>query len=177
VNPRLVGRRFVAGGTFLIIERRHLAVADRHMLRVVVHHPGAVAVVPVIDGDVILIEQQRVPVGARLLEIPAGKRDIPGESPEVTAARECEEEVGLRPGKLTALGSVYTSPGFSDERIWLFLARDLEPVPARPQGVEEEQSSIVRMPITDALRRVEEGSIVDAKTVIGLQALRREFES
>lgn len=167
----------MAGGTFLDIERRHLAVGSRHLLRVVVHHPGAVAVVPIVGDDVILIEQYRAPLESRLLELPAGKRDREGEPAEKTAARECEEEIGMRPGKLTSLGSVYTTPGFSDERIWLFLAEDLEPVEARPQGVEEEQSSIVRMPIVEALRRVDEGSIVDAKTVIGLQALRREFGS
>jgi len=172
-----LGRRFVSGGTFLGIERVHLLVDGHHLLRVVVHHPGAVAVVPVIGDDVILIEQQRVPLGRRLLEIPAGKRDVPGEPAEVTAIRECEEEVGWKPGRLTSLGTIYTTPGFSDERIWLFIGWDLEPVQANPQGHEEEHATVVRMPITDALRRVERGKIVDAKTVIGLQALRREFES
>jgi len=172
-----LGKRFVQGGTFLAIERVHFLVDGRHLLRIVVHHPGAVAVVPVIGDDVILIEQERVPVGDRLLEIPAGKRDIDGEPLEVTATRECEEEVGWRPGRLTSLGGIYTTPGFSDERIWLFIGWDLERVPARPQGHEEEHAAVVRMPIAEALRRVEEGTIVDAKTVIGLQALRREFES
>lgn len=177
MNLRLIGKRFVPGGTFLNIERRHFVIGTHHLVRVVVHHPGAVAVVPVVGDDVLLIEQYRAPLDRRLLEIPAGKRDQEGESAERTAARECEEEIGMRPGRLTPLGNVYTTPGFSDERIWLFLAEDLQPVQPRPQGVEEEGSSIVRMPIADALRRVDEGSIVDAKTVIGLQTLRREFGS
>jgi ADP-ribose pyrophosphatase len=172
-----LGKRFLPGGTFLEIERVHFLVDGKNLMRVVVRHPGAVAVVPVIGEDVILIEQERMPVGERVLEIPAGKRDIEGESPEVTAIRECEEEVGWRPGRLTSLGSIYTTPGFSDERIWLFIGWDLEPVPTNPQGHEEEQAAVIRMPIADALRRVDERRIVDAKTVIGLQALRREFES
>jgi ADP-ribose pyrophosphatase len=172
-----LGKRFVHGGTFLDIERVHYLIEGQHLLRIVVHHPGAVAIVPVIDGDVILIEQERAPVGERLLEIPAGKRDVDGEPLEVTATRECEEEVGWRPGRLTSLGGIYTTPGFSDERIWLFIGWELEPVPVRPQGHEEEHATVVRMPIAEALRRVDEGRIVDAKTVIGLQALRREFES
>ncbi|MFZ0492179.1 MAG: NUDIX hydrolase [Acidimicrobiia bacterium] len=172
-----LGKRFVSGGTFLAIERVHFLVDGQHLLRIVVHHPGAVAVVPVIGDDVILIEQERAPLNARLLEIPAGKRDVDGEPVEVTAIRECEEEVGWRPGRLTSIGGIYTTPGFSDERIWLFIGWDLEAVPASPQGHEEEHATVVRMPIADALRRVDKGTIVDAKTVIGLQALRREFES
>lgn len=146
-------------------------------MRVIVHHPGAVAVVPIIGDDVVLIDQERMPAGRRLLEIPAGKRDVDGESLEATAVRECEEEIGWRPGRLTSLGSIYTTAGFSDERIWLFIGWDLEPVVAHPQGHEEEHATVVRMPIAEALRRVDERTIVDAKTVVGLQALRREFES
>jgi ADP-ribose pyrophosphatase len=173
----ILGRRFIPKGGFLRIERAHFTIEGRHLLRVIVHHPGAVAIVPVIDGDVIMIEQDRIPAGVRLLEIPAGKRDVDGEAPEVTAVRECEEEIGFRPGRLTSVGSVFTTPGFSDERIWLFIGTDLQPVPPRPQGFEEEKATVVRIPIADALRRVDEGTIVDAKTVIGLQALRREFGS
>ncbi|NIA24645.1 MAG: NUDIX domain-containing protein [Gammaproteobacteria bacterium] len=115
------------------------------------------------------------PIGKRLLEIPAGKRDEADEPLEVTAIRECEEEIGYRPGRLIPLGSLYTTPGFSDERIWLFRGEDLEPVPTRPQGPEEEMSQIVRLPIPEALRRVDAGEILDVKTVIGLHSLRREF--
>ena len=130
--------------------------------------------VPLIDGDVVFISQHRVAVGEELLEIPAGKCDEPGETPEITARRECEEEVGFRPEKLTLLTSFYTTPGFTDEIIWLYLAEELVPVPTRPVGFEEEQARVVRLPIDEALRRVREGDIRDAKTMIGLLALEKE---
>ena len=172
----LIGRRFLAGGAFLDFERLHYVDATgRHAAREVIRHPGAVAVVPIIGDDVILIAQDRIPVGMRLVEIPAGKRDKLDEPLELTAVRECEEEIGYRPGRLTPMGSIYTTPGFSDERIWLFKGEGLEPVAPRPQGVEEEEAEIVRMPIREALRRVDEGEIMDVKTVIGLHSVRREF--
>jgi ADP-ribose pyrophosphatase len=177
-NLRLLGRRHLTQGAFLRIERLHFVDArGRHVAREVVHHPGAVGIVPVVDGDVLLISQERVAIGDRLLEIPAGKRDKPAEPLEETAVRECEEEIGFHPGTLEPIGRVYTTPGFSDEMIWLFLATDLTPVPPRPQGPEEEAAQIVRVPIAEALRRVDGGKIVDAKTIIGLHVLRREIGS
>ena len=169
---RLLGERFIAGGSFLRIARRHyLAAGRRSVRRDVINHPGAVAVVPLIDDDVVLISQHRVAVDQDLLEIPAGKRDEPGEDLETTAIRECEEEVGFRPRQLTFLLAFYTTPGFTDECIWLYLAEDLEPVEPRPQGVEEERARVVRLPVAEALRRVRSGEIRDAKTLIGLLAL------
>ncbi len=172
---RLIGRRYLADGAFLHFERRHYMQDGRHAAREVVNHPGAVAVVPVLEDEVILIAQERIPVGRRLLEIPAGKRDKRDEPLEVTARRECEEEIGFRPRRLTLLGNIYTTPGFSDEDIWIFKGEDLEPVPIRPVGLEEEAAEIVRLPIREALRRVDAGEIKDVKTLIGLHALRREL--
>jgi ADP-ribose pyrophosphatase len=173
---QLLGERRVAGGSFLEVVRRHyLAPGGRSARREVVKHPGAVAVVPIIDGDVVLISQYRVAVGEDLLEIPAGKCDEPGESLRTTATRECEEEIGFRPGRITHLQTFYTTPGFSDEVLHLFLAEQLEAVQARPAGIEEEHAEVVRMPIAEALRRVRSGDIRDAKTLIGLLALEKEW--
>lgn len=174
---RLLGERWVGSGAFLRVARLHfVAAGGRHVARDVIEHPGAVAVVPVIDDEVLLISQQRVAIGAPLLEIPAGKRDLPGEPIEETARRECEEEIGFRPGRLTLLQRVFTTPGFTNECIWVFLAEELESTGNSPQGVEEESATVIRLPITEAMRRVRRGEIEDAKTLIGLYALAARTE-
>ncbi len=172
---RYLGERVIATTSFMDVARRHYVDPEgRPLRREIIRHPGAVAVVPLIDGDVVLISQHRVAIDSDLLEIPAGKCDVAGEDPETTARRECEEEVGYRPNRLTLLRTFYTTPGFTDERIWLYLAEDLEPVESRPQGTEEEHAEIVRIPVGEALRRVRDGEILDAKTLIGLMALAKE---
>jgi 8-oxo-dGTP pyrophosphatase MutT (NUDIX family) len=122
-----------------------------------------------------LMRQYRAAVGAPLLELPAGKRDVPGEDPAETARRECVEEVGLLPRRLTLLHEAYTSPGFTDELTWVFLAEDLLPVPAAPQGIEEAAATTVAMSLDAALAALAAGEIRDAKTVLGLYALARRL--
>ncbi len=166
---RTIGSRTIAEELFLRLDRAVVETPDGGVIeRVIVAHPGAVAVVPLIDGDVILIEQHRAAVGRGLLEIPAGKLDIPGEPRRETAARELEEEVGYAPGRLEHLTDLLTTPGFSDECITIYLGTDLRPVEARPVGIEEDHASIVRVPLSDAVDRVLAGEITDAKTVAGL---------
>lgn len=173
---RLLGERFIVNGSFLEVARRHyLAAGGRSARREIIRHPGAVAMVPVIEDDVVLISQHRVAVGEDLLEIPAGKCDEPGEAPAATARRECEEEIGFRPKKLTLLRTFYTTPGFTNEIIWLYLAEELEAVQSRPAGIEEEQAEVIRLPVAEALRMVRDGEIRDAKTLIGLLALEKDW--
>lgn len=172
---RFLGERLIATTSFLELARRYyVGPRGRLARREVIRHPGAVAVVPVIGDDVVLISQHRVAIDRDLLEIPAGKCDIAGEDPQETAIRECEEEVGYRPNRLKLLHTFFTTPGFTDEEIWLYLAEDLEPVRSRPQGIEEERAEVVRVPIAEALRMVRDGEIVDAKTLIGLMAIAKE---
>jgi ADP-ribose pyrophosphatase len=135
----------------------------------VVRHPGASAVVPVAaDGRVLLVRQGRHTVAARLLEIPAGKLDVEGEDPRACAHRELEEETGYRCRTLHPLGSFLSSPGFSDERIHLFLATGLELV-GRPAGTDEgEDIAVEWMALPDAVAAVRSGVIEDAKTALGL---------
>jgi ADP-ribose pyrophosphatase len=161
-------RRLVASG-YLTVDRRHIVAPDgQAVVRDVVVHPGAVAVVPVIGDDVLLFRQYRTATGGWLLEIPAGKLDVAGEVPEAAAVRECEEEVGHHPGKLTHLADFYTAPGFCDEYMWVYLAEDLHRVPARPAGHEEHHAEVVRMPLAEAVRMASTGRIHDAKTILGL---------
>jgi len=137
--------------------------------RDVVRHPGAVSVVPLkSDGTVVLVRQYRAAVDAMVIEIPAGKRDVVGEAPELTAARELAEEVGLASGRMELLSTFHNSIGFSDEFSFVYLAQDLTEVPTDRQGVEEAYLEVLEVPLVDAVAMVHAGEITDAKTVIGL---------
>jgi len=137
--------------------------------RDVVHHPGAVVVVPMTEsGRVIMVRQFRAAIGSDLLEIPAGKRDVAGEPPEVTAARELAEEVGREATSLDLLARFYNSPGFTDEFTWLYLATGLTEVPHDRQGAEEQSMSVEEIPLADIPAMIDSGLILDAKSIIGL---------
>jgi len=141
--------------------------------RDIVHHPGAVSVVPYeADGTVLLVRQYRAAVDRELLEIPAGKRDVHDEPPELTAHREMAEEVGREARRLDLLGTFYNSPGFCDELSFTFLARDLTEVAHEAHSVEEEAMTIERHSLEDAIAMIATGDIVDAKTMIGLVLAR-----
>lgn len=131
----------------------------------VVRHPGAAAVVPfAADDEVLLIHQWRHAAGGRIWEVPAGKLD--GEAPEVCARRELEEEAGMRAGRLEPLGAIWTTPGFTDERIHLFAAFELEPVERRLDP--DEVIDVVRVPLSRALEMVWSGELSDAKSALAL---------
>jgi ADP-ribose pyrophosphatase len=131
----------------------------------VVRHPGAAAVVPFeSETDVLLIRQYRHAAGGTIWEVPAGKLD--GERPDVCAARELEEEVGRRPGRLVPLASIWTTPGFTDERIHLFAAFDCTEVPHQREA--DEVIEAVRMPLASALGLVWSGELADAKSALAL---------
>ena len=137
--------------------------------RDVVHHPGAVVVVPVTDaGEVILVRQYRAAIDRELLELPAGKRDVHDEPVERTAHRELEEEVGMKAGSMVKLAEFYNSPGFCDEHSFLFLATDLTPCATSFQGVEEGYMTIERVALDAVPGLVASGELVDAKSLIGL---------
>ena len=132
----------------------------------IIEHPGAAAVVPIdAEGNIYLVRQPRHAAGKALLEIPAGKLEK-GEKPERCAARELEEEAGQRAGHLEALGSIYTTPGFCNERIWLFLATQL--TATRQQLDAEEVIIVERMPFATAVKMAGSGEIEDAKTICAL---------
>jgi len=131
----------------------------------VIRHRGAAAVVPLdAEGNVHLVRQYRYAADDWLLEVPAGKLD--GESPEVCAAREIEEEVGLRAGTMVAMGWIWTTPGFTDERIWLYLATDLDTV--EPSLEVDEILTVERMPLDRAVSMAQRGEIRDAKSICAL---------
>jgi len=137
----------------------------------VVRHPGAAAIVPFETDDVVLlIRQYRHAAGGTIWEVPAGKLD--GDTPEVCARKELEEEAGRRAGRIERLGSILTTPGFTDEVIHLFAAFDLAPIPQRLES--DEVIDVVPTPIGEALELIWSGELTDAKSVVALiHAARR----
>lgn len=172
---RALGEEVLHEGPVVRVTRATIAAPDGGTYeREVVRHPGAVAVVPVLDDGVtaVLVRQYRSALDELVLEIPAGKCDVDGEAAERTAARELEEEVGYRAGWMEQLGVIHNSPGFSDERVVIFLAGDLEAGDATPHGVEEEHMVVEHVSLRDADRLIAEGRITDAKSVVGLLLAR-----
>ena len=134
-----------------------------------IRHPGASAVVPLKDdGTVVLIRQFRHAAGGFIYEIPAGKLN-PGEDPLSCAARELEEEIGYRASSFTLLSSILTAPGFADEVIHVYKATGL--IPGRQQLDRDEVLEVIEMPLAEAIRKIEDGTIRDSKTIVGLQAV------
>ncbi len=138
-------------------------------VREIARHPGGAAVVPLLDsGEVVLVEQWRWPIEGTLLELPAGKLS-PGEDPAACAGRELTEETGWIAGRLEPLTSIYTTPGFCDEVLHLFLGTALHPSPdGHRREAGEQEMTIHTMPLRDAVDLVRRGEIRDAKTIIGL---------
>jgi len=146
---------------------------ERHE-RDVVHHPGAVGVVPWHDdGTITLVRQYRAALDTDMWEIPAGLRDVEGEPTELTASRELVEEAGLQAGHLEHVVTFHNSPGFSDEAVYVYVATDLTEVPVDRQSPEEQHMTLARISLDEGLAMVDDGRITDAKTVIALLALAR----
>jgi ADP-ribose pyrophosphatase len=134
--------------------------------REVVHHAGSAVIIPVFDdGTIALVRQYRHPTSRYLLEAPAGTLRR-GEAPEKGAARELEEELGLVSGRLEKLSEFFVSPGFCEEKMWLYLATDL--TETQQQLEDDEIIEVVRIPFSQALGMITTGDIEDAKTIIGV---------
>ncbi len=167
---RAAGEEVVYLSRLLRVARgRFVAPDGAEFERDIVHHPGWVAVVPVTDdGHVVCVRQYRAALGAWLLEIPAGIRDVDGEAPELTARRELAEEAGVAAEHLELVATIHNSPGFADELGSVFLATGLTEVPTDRQGPEEGYMEVVRVPLSDVPRMIAAGEITDAKSVVGL---------
>lgn len=171
---RLADSKEIARGGFLTFrEETFESPAGDRFVRWLVEHPGAVAAVPVESGpdgpQVILVRQWRPAVRDFMLEVPAGKLDVPGEDPDAAMARELAEEIQQQPGRLVKLSTFWNSPGFSTELTHVYIALDLSPC-HRPEAAKEEEQdmTIERFPLADVGRLIATGEIVDAKTIIGL---------
>jgi 8-oxo-dGTP pyrophosphatase MutT (NUDIX family) len=172
---RVTERELYRGSLISVAEGTFAAPDGSTFRRDIVHHPGAVSVVPVVgdSSEVVMVRQYRAAVDRELLEIPAGKRDVANEAPAETARRELQEEIGMRAGRLEPLAEFFNSPGFSDEHSFVFLGLHLEPCESDLQGIEERHMTVERVVLDDVPTLIRAGAIVDAKTIIGL-ALARE---
>ena len=162
-------------GAFVSLQHRTYRHEDgEEVERDVVEHPGAVGVV-VLDGDELwLVRQPREAVGSPdLLELPAGKLDEEGEGPLETARRELAEEIGKRAEHWEDLGSFYTSPGFTSEEVFLYLATGISDVDEVPDVEEDERIDVETRPLSDLDAILAETK--DAKTLIGLMRLKERL--
>jgi ADP-ribose pyrophosphatase len=154
-----------AGRVFTVTVDR-IREGDKTYEREVVHHPGSAVIIPVFeDGTIALVRQYRHPAVRYLLEAPAGtlKR---GEEPEEGAARELEEELGCVARRLEKLTEFFVSPGFCEEKMWVYLATEL--TETEQQLEDDEILDVVRLPFSQALNMITTGEIEDAKTMIGV---------
>ena len=141
--------------------------------REIVEHPGAVSILPILeDGTVILVNQFRAPINRITLEIPAGKLE-PGEPSEHCAARELAEETGYMAGKLDHRGTFFTTPGFSDEIMYLYIGSELKPVDSQPDF--DEFLTVEKVKLEELVKMAEQGEIIDAKTLVGIYTAARIF--
>ena len=161
----------VYAGRLLKIDRDRVLLpnggtTDLEMVR----HPGAAAIVPFVsEEEILMVRQFRYAAQGFILEVPAGTLHD-GEAPEICARREVEEEVGHRAGRLIKIGSIFTTPGFTDEVIHLFVACDLAPVSQKLDA--DEVLTVERLPFRRALELVRTGEIVDSKSICALMLAR-----
>jgi ADP-ribose pyrophosphatase len=166
--------KIALNGKFISVRRDEIDYpGGLHKTWDIVVHPGAVAVVPITqEGHLILVEQWRRAIGRITLEIPAGVLE-PGEQPEAAAQRELQEEIGKKAGSLVYLGPYYSSPGVFTEQVHLYVGKNLENSVLRGDDTDEIDIRIV--PMKTALKLIEDRTICDAKTALGILLVRSQI--
>ncbi len=174
IEERTINSTLVYQGKIIQVKSKDVLLADgSSATRDVVEHPGAVAVVAMDQNrQIYLVEQYRSPLEKTLLEIPAGKLDE-GETPAQAALRELAEETGKTAGEIRKLISFYASPGYSNERIHLFLALDLKETKRDP--VPGEFLRIQKREIAQILKMIDKGEIEDGKTILGISLFINQY--
>ena len=171
---KMIDRKEIMNGRVLHVTVDTVRINDSDLTstREAVWHPGASAILPLDeDGKIILVRQYRYAAAAPLLEVPAGKIDKGESSPDLCAARELEEEAGVTCGELIPLGFVYTSPGFCNERIYLYFARKLK---ASKQHLDDDEFvNLERYTPAEMEALINEGGISDAKTIAAFARARK----
>ncbi len=159
-------------GDFIHVVRSRFETVDSFEFeREYIVHPGAVTVVPVDDHSITYaLWQFRAPLGKEIFEVCAGKRDVDGEPPHVTAARELQEELGFTASQIIHIGSFFNSPGICDEKTEIYLALGLQKTDTSPQSPEERLMRGASLSLDQVPRLVGEGVIMDAKTIVSFYA-------
>lgn len=175
MNPIVSEQPLLSTDRFEVARVQYQLANGEAFVREVIRHPGSVVILPVLDEDhLCLIRNFRVAVDKTLIELPAGTLDV-GEDPDICAARELTEETGYVAGRLERLTSFYAAPGILDEQMHLYAAFQLvEGPPAREKG-EIIENQVVRW--DEALRLIDNGTINDAKTIVGLLFYRQRMKT
>jgi len=176
-----IASRPIHTGRYLSVRVDTVLDADgREHTRDIIEHPGAVAVVAILDGRVLMVHQYRSPAGRVLVEIPAGTLERgPGgatEDPALAAARELGEETGCAAGSWRHLGAFYTAPGFAQEYMHLYLATDVTPIAGHVPD-EDERLRVERVPWQVAVGWATDGTLEDAKSLVGMMWLERLIDA
>ena len=165
-KPQILSTETIYKGKIFDVIESEIRHDDIQCKREIVVHKGSAVIVPVFpDGTVALVRQYRYAAEQFLLEVPAGTLNK-DEDPELGAAREVEEEIGVRAGKIEKLSEFYVSPGFLTEKMHLFLATELTETEQRLE--DDEILAIERYAFPDAFELIRSGEIQDAKTIVGL---------
>lgn len=161
------------GAVFEVVRDRLREENGYEIVREIVRHSGGAGCLPLFDdGRIALVKQYRHPARRELLEIPAGKIES-DETPMACATRELEQEIGFRAGRIEALAEFYSTPGFCEERLYVYLATDLQPV---EQNLDHDEFvEVVYLPFTEAVMMAERGGLEDSKTIIALLLAAQRF--
>ena len=167
LKEKTIRSETVYEGTFLTLKKDKIILPNGSTSnREWIKHPGAVCCVPILpNGEIVLIRQYRYAVKEEMIEIPAGKLDK-NEIPEKCALRELEEEIGYKANKLTLLANIHPAVGFTDEKMWLYLAENL--VKTKQSLDADEFLEAIPTKLDDAVKMVWNGQITDVKTIIGI---------
>jgi len=174
---RRIGERERLAGSFIRLVTGTFVDPEGYTFeREMVRHLGAVCVVALTEAkEIVCVRQYRAPLDGAILEVPAGKMDVPEELAEECARRELAEEAGVEVASMTELGHFYNSPGFTDERTTCFLAEGLTEIGRDAKGVEERYMTVERIPLDRFWALVSSGEMVDAKTIIAVCLAERHL--
>lgn len=166
---KVLSSKLLYDGILFTVRQDEVEIKSKPYKRDIVHHKsGGVGVLAMVNNEIILVKQYRPAVQEEVIEIPAGKLE-PNEDPMVTGMCELAEECGLKANKLTKICTLFATPGYCDEQIHVYYADEVSPLENQVEMDEDEEITIIKMSLEDAVKAIEEGIIKDSKTIIAIQ--------